>query len=130
MTTAHINRIGTAVPPNDVHAAFVNFVQHFITERRDAALFKRMVGRAGIEHRYSFFTPVENPDGFVADTEGFYTPERFPRYRGADGPLRQDRAGSGDGRRSMPWASTVSANGSPTSSSPAAPASSRRASTS
>ncbi len=78
MTTAHINRIGTAVPPNDVHVAFVNFVQHFITERREAALFKRMVGRAGIDHRYSFFTPVANPDGFVADTEGFYTPDAFP----------------------------------------------------
>ena len=78
MTTAHINRIGTAVPPNDVHGAFVKFVQHFITERRDAALFKRMVGRAGIDHRYSFFTPVENPQGFEADAEGFYTPDAFP----------------------------------------------------
>ena len=78
MTTAHINRIGTAVPPNDVHGAFVRFVAQFITERREAALFKRMVGRAGIEHRYSFFTPVTDPDGFEADTEGFYTPGAFP----------------------------------------------------
>jgi len=78
LTTAHINRIGTAVPPNDVHAAFVNFVQHFITERREAAIFKRMVGRSAIDHRYSFFVPVENPDGFEADTEGFYTPDAFP----------------------------------------------------
>lgn len=64
---AHINRIGTAVPPNDVHPAFVRFVQQFITERRDAALFRRMVSRSAIERRYSFFEPVENPDGFVAE---------------------------------------------------------------
>jgi len=75
---AHINRIGTAVPPNDVHDAFVRFVGQFIRDRRDSALFKRMVGRAGIAHRYSFFTPVTNPDGFEADAEGFYTPDAFP----------------------------------------------------
>ncbi len=78
MTVAHINRIGTAVPPNDVHDAFVRFVGQFISERRDAALFKRMVGRSGIDHRFSFFTPVTNPDGFEADAEGFYTPGAFP----------------------------------------------------
>ncbi len=78
MAIAHINRIGTAVPPNDVHDAFVRFVGQFITERRDTALFRRMVGRAGIDHRFSFFTPVTNPDGFEADAEGFYTPGAFP----------------------------------------------------
>ena len=78
MSVAHINRIGTALPPNDVHAAFVRFVEGLIEERRDRLIFKRMVGRAGIEHRYSFFTPVEDPDGFVADQEGFYTPGEFP----------------------------------------------------
>lgn len=78
MAQAHINRIGTAVPDHDVHDAFVRFVGHFITERRDKAIFKRMESRSGIAHRYSYFEPVENPDGFVADTEGFYTPGEFP----------------------------------------------------
>jgi predicted naringenin-chalcone synthase len=78
MAVAHINRIGTAVPDNDVHEPFVRFVEGFMTERRDQMLFKRMVGRSGIERRYSFFEPVTNPDGFVADTEGFYTPGAFP----------------------------------------------------
>ena len=78
MVTAHINRIGTAVPPNDVHDAFVNFVGGMIDDRRGTAIFKRMVGRAGIDHRFSFFEPVTNPDGFEADTEGFYTPGNFP----------------------------------------------------
>ena len=78
MATAHINRIGTAVPANDVHEPFVRFVEGFMTERRDQLLFKRMVGRSGIDHRYSFFEPVTDPDGFVADKEGFYTPGAFP----------------------------------------------------
>jgi predicted naringenin-chalcone synthase len=78
LTVAHINRIGTAVPGHDVHDAFVRFVGNFITERRDSLIFKRMVGRSEIAHRYSFFEPVENPDSFYADTEGFYTPGEFP----------------------------------------------------
>ena len=78
MAQAHINRIGTAVPGHDVHDAFVRFVGNFITERRDKAIFKRMESRSGIAHRYSYFEPTENPDGFVADTEGFYTPGAFP----------------------------------------------------
>ena len=78
MVTAHINRIGTAVPPNDVHDAFVRFVGGMIDDRRSAAIFKRMVGRAGIDHRFSYFVPETDPDGFTADTEGFYRPGQFP----------------------------------------------------
>ncbi len=75
---AHVNRIGTALPPNDVHEAFVDFVGTLITDRRDQLIFRRLVGRSAIEHRWSFFTPVKNPDGFVADAEGFYRPGAFP----------------------------------------------------
>lgn len=78
MTTAHINRIGTAVPPNDVHDAFSRFVLSFLTERRDQVLFQRMRSRAEIEHRWSYFEPIEDARGFVADSEGFYTPGAFP----------------------------------------------------
>lgn len=78
MTIAHINRIGTAVPPNDVHEAFARFVQGFLTERRDQVLFQRMRSRAEIEHRWSYFEPIEDARGFVADSEGFYTPGAFP----------------------------------------------------
>ena len=78
MVTAHINRIGTAVPPNDVHDAFVRFVGGMIDDRRSELIFKRMVGRAGIDHRFSYFEPVTNPDGFVADTDGFYAHGNFP----------------------------------------------------
>jgi predicted naringenin-chalcone synthase len=78
VVTAHINRIGTAVPPNDVHDAFVRFVGGMIDDRRNNLIFKRMVGRAGIDHRFSYFEPVQNPDGFVADTDGFYAHGNFP----------------------------------------------------
>ncbi len=75
---AHINRIGTALPPNDVHEAFVEFVGKLITERRDQLIFRRLVGRAAIDHRWSFVTPVKDPDGFTVDAEGFYRPGAFP----------------------------------------------------
>ena len=75
---AHINRIGTALPPNDVHGAFVDFVGTLIHDRRDQLIFKRLVGRSAIDHRWSHFTPVKDPDGFTADEEGFYRPGAFP----------------------------------------------------
>jgi predicted naringenin-chalcone synthase len=75
---AHLNRVATANPPHDVHRAFERFVEGMLTERRDVALFRRMAGRSGIEHRYSYFEPTYAPDGFVADTEGFYRPGAFP----------------------------------------------------
>jgi predicted naringenin-chalcone synthase len=75
---AHINRIGTALPPNDVHRAFVDFVGTMIKDRRDQLIFRRLEGRSAIDHRWSFFTPVKDPDGFTADAEGFYRPGGFP----------------------------------------------------
>jgi predicted naringenin-chalcone synthase len=75
---AHLNAIGTAVPGFDVHKAFERFVGSLLEGRREAALFRRLAGRSGIERRYSSFEPVENPDGFVADREGFYRPGAFP----------------------------------------------------
>ncbi|WP_416906952.1 MAG: type III polyketide synthase [Polymorphobacter sp.] len=76
--TAHINRIGTALPPFDVHEAFMRFVGDLIEDERQARLFRRMVGRAGISHRWSYVEPVENPNRFLADKAGFYTPGAFP----------------------------------------------------
>ncbi|MFN3591134.1 MAG: type III polyketide synthase [Thermaurantiacus sp.] len=78
MTAAHINRIATAVPPHDVHAAFERFVDGRLEGRREQALFRRLARRSGIDHRWSSFRPVTNPDGFVADAEGFYVPGAFP----------------------------------------------------
>jgi len=76
--TAHVNRIGTAVPPHEVHEAFVAFVAGTIADDRRRQLFLRMVARAGIERRFSFLEPVILPDGRVTDTEGFYGLDEWP----------------------------------------------------
>ena len=77
MTTAHINRIGTATPPHDVHDAFVVFARTLLTDDRTRSLFDRMAERAGIAHRYSFFQPGE-PGAANVDKDGFYRRGAFP----------------------------------------------------
>ncbi|WP_448586948.1 type III polyketide synthase [Thermaurantiacus sp.] len=78
MTTAFVNRIATAVPPFDVHAAFQKFVEHQLGESREQILFRRLASRSGIEHRYAAMEPVYDPLGFVTEAGGFYFPGRFP----------------------------------------------------
>ena len=75
---AHVNAIGTAVPPHEVHDAFVRFVVNRIADTKHARVFERMVARAGIERRRSFFEPVLLADGSIADTQGFYGPGDWP----------------------------------------------------
>lgn len=84
---AHINRIGTANPPFEVHDAFVQFVASTLEEPKARHIFERMVGRAGIEKRYSFLQPITLSDGTITDTAGFYgtgpwppTAARMKRY--------------------------------------------------
>jgi predicted naringenin-chalcone synthase len=77
MTIAHINRIGTAVPPHDVHAPFLDFMTQGLPEGKARHVFTRMAQRADIQHRYS----VLKEDGMVeADTKqsGFYRRGGFP----------------------------------------------------
>src|SRR5690242_9657304 len=79
VTAAYINRIATVVPPHDVHEAFCEFAQTlFCDDRRKAALFKRMVAKAEIEHRYSCLGPADRPDGGRNDAQPFYTRGQFP----------------------------------------------------
>jgi predicted naringenin-chalcone synthase len=73
---AYLNRIGTAVPPHDVHAAFVHFVQQRLETDRDRRLFDRMARRAAIAHRYSFIDPAQ--DMGPAGGAPFYIPGAFP----------------------------------------------------
>jgi alpha-pyrone synthase len=77
MTTAHINRIATSVPPHDVHRAFIDFAESLAPEGAKRSLFRRMVRMSAIEHRYSFVNPVASESGW-SDTEGLYTPGAFP----------------------------------------------------
>ena len=77
MTTAHINRIGTAVPPHDVHEAFVVFARTLLADDRSRYVFDRMAERAEISHRYSFLRPGE-PGAVKVDADGFYRRGAFP----------------------------------------------------
>jgi hypothetical protein len=91
VVVAHINAVSTAVPENDIHAAYLAEIVGRL-ERREAALFKRMASRSGIAHRFSFFAPAQ-ATGEACDSEGFFrhgdypgTGTRMTRYE--RGPLR------------------------------------------
>jgi alpha-pyrone synthase len=48
VTIAYINRIATAVPPNDVHAAFLNFAKSLLPDPSRSKLFERMAKKSDI----------------------------------------------------------------------------------
>jgi alpha-pyrone synthase len=77
MPDAFINRIATATPHHDVHAAFLDFGRLMLArDNRRLALFNRMAERSGITHRYSFLQP--GGDGAAVDAGGFYQLGAFP----------------------------------------------------
>jgi predicted naringenin-chalcone synthase len=79
MTSAYINRIATAVPPNNVHAGFVRLAETLLPEDRcQKTVFRRMAERSGIERRYSFLTPASENDTPELDSTAFYVRGRFP----------------------------------------------------
>jgi predicted naringenin-chalcone synthase len=80
LTAAYLNRIATAVPPNDVHEAFLRFAETQLrNDRRASLLFRRMAEKGGIAHRYSYFRPANDPDGDVLDADAFFVRGRFPQ---------------------------------------------------
>jgi predicted naringenin-chalcone synthase len=79
MTTAYINRIATAVPPHDVHRAFIDFADSLLDEGTVRNLFRRMVRMSAIEHRYSFLRPMPMENGEWRDGEELYARGDFPR---------------------------------------------------
>jgi predicted naringenin-chalcone synthase len=78
LTTAYLNRIATAVPPHDIHAAFVAFAGTLLENRHDKAVLARLVDRAQIAHRFSVLAPAADPTGVSVDTGRFYTRGHFP----------------------------------------------------
>ena len=79
MDTAFLNRIGVAVPSNDVHEAFIGFAASLLPGDRERAVFARMARRSGIAHRYSSLAPSDDPAHAPSvDRDGFYTRGRFP----------------------------------------------------
>lgn len=77
MSTAHIQRIATAVPAHDVHRPFVDFAESMLPEGTMRSLFRRMARVSAIEHRYSFIEPVA-ADGAWRDAESLYVRGSFP----------------------------------------------------
>jgi alpha-pyrone synthase len=78
MTTAYLNRIATAVPPNDMHPAFSAFAETLLPEGTPRSLFRRMLRLSAIDHRYTFVHPVPTENGIWKDADGFYVPGNFP----------------------------------------------------
>jgi alpha-pyrone synthase len=67
----HVNAIGTAVPDQDIHQPFLDWALARIPDPRAARLFERMVGRSGLEHRWSVLPPAPC-GGSPAEPGGFY----------------------------------------------------------
>ena len=78
MTQAWLNRITTAVPPHDIHAAFVEFGRDTVADWHKRALFDRMAKLSDIEHRYAIFEPGPRPRDKILDVTGFYRRGAFP----------------------------------------------------
>lgn len=78
MTTAYINRIASAVPPHNVHHAFVSFASTLLPEGTYRNLFRRMARLSAIESRYSFVKPITTEDGSWKDEEQVYEEGNFP----------------------------------------------------
>jgi len=78
VTQAWLNRIGTAVPPHDIHAEFVDYARSALADDHQRALFDRMATLADIEHRYSFLEPGPKPRDPFLDAGHFYERGAFP----------------------------------------------------
>jgi predicted naringenin-chalcone synthase len=78
VTQAWLNRIAIAVPPYDIHAAFVEFGRETLTDWHRRVLFDRMARMAEIEHRYAIFEPGPKPRDRILDASGFYRRGAFP----------------------------------------------------
>jgi alpha-pyrone synthase len=74
---AFINAIGTAVPDQDIHQPFLDWALARIPDPRLAKVFERMVGRSGLEHRWSVLPPAPC-GGSPAESGGFYGGEVLP----------------------------------------------------
>jgi alpha-pyrone synthase len=72
-----INAIGTAVPDQDIHQAFVGWAGDRLADDRSRALFARMAERSGIKHRYAVLPPLADGGSPVAPG-GFYATDPLP----------------------------------------------------
>lgn len=77
MAVAHINRIATAVPENDVHDAFLGYARSLLGGTRTRA-FDRLAQKSQIVHRYSVLEAATDPERGAVDAGGVYERGRFP----------------------------------------------------
>ena len=75
---AFLNRVSTAVPPNDVHARFVRFAAELLDGSRGQAVFDRLVSRSQIDHRWSVLAPAVGYQPGDVEAERFYRRGAFP----------------------------------------------------
>ena len=66
-----VNAVATAVPGHDIHHAFADWAERRIDDAREAAIFRRMVDRAGIDRRWSVLPPTDG-GGSPVSSGGFY----------------------------------------------------------
>jgi len=78
MASAYINRIATAVPEHDVHAAFVTFAEQMLEDKRMRSIFLRMAAKAEIEHRYSSLSLGETLGPDDVNVHELYSRGSFP----------------------------------------------------
>ena len=100
MTTAYLNRIATAVPPHDMHGAFVPFAESLLPEGTPRNLYRRMVRLAAIDHRYSFLKPIVTDERRDAGRECDIRARQFPLHSAAHGGLSAIRSAIGSLRPS------------------------------
>ena len=79
---AFLNRIGTATPPYEAHAAYGEWAARQLADVREATLLRRMMARSAIESRWSVLPPARS--GQDQTGEGGF-------YQGADLPATSAR---------------------------------------
>lgn len=72
-----LNALATATPGHDIHRAFIDWATPRIADARTRALFARMAGRSGIDHRWSVLPPTPDGGSPVA-AGGFYDGDDLP----------------------------------------------------
>ena len=75
--TAWLNSLATATPDHDIHQAFIDWATPRLTDERVRAIFARMTGRSGIDHRWSVLPPTPDGGSPVAPG-GFYDVPGLP----------------------------------------------------
>jgi alpha-pyrone synthase len=78
LSGAYINEIATAVPPHQVHTAFVQFQRNLLTDTRKLTIFNRLAEKGQIEKRWSCVVPAEDGASASIDGKVFYAPGVFP----------------------------------------------------